>query len=139
MNAKILLCTISVPSTDFTREAYLDGSGISPTIRFSYKKDDVELTGGIEFHTVVATRTRAERSCTVWHIDAYDTLVEIQDSSWVAEIRADTAEQWRDKWPMHHYMICLDSVGCFEVVAESWVAIPGETASERCVTAEGEK
>jgi len=41
----------------------------------------------------------------------------------VDEIRADTAEQWRDEWEMHHYMIYLGSVGCFEIIAESWSAL----------------
>jgi len=53
-------------------------------------------------------------------------LVEVEASSWVQEMRADTDKQWRDKWEMHHYMIYLDSVGCFEAIAESWVALPEE-------------
>lgn len=51
----------------------------------------------IQFSRVAAARKRAERCCRVWHIDgAYDTLVEVEDPPWVAEIRADTREQWRD-------------------------------------------
>ncbi len=66
-------------------------------------------------------RKREECCCKVWHIEgAYDTLVEVEDSAWVAEMRADTCEQWRNKWETHHYMIYLDSVGCFEIIAESW-------------------
>ena len=68
-------------------------------------------------------RTRTERCCTAWHIEgAYDTLVEVEGSSWVNEIRADTQALWRDKWAMHHYMIYLDSI-CFEVIADSWEAL----------------
>jgi hypothetical protein len=69
-------------------------------------------------------RKRAERCCTAWHIEgAYDTLVEVVDSRWVEEMRVDTAEPFRDKWATHHYMIYLDSVGCFEIIAESWTAL----------------
>jgi hypothetical protein len=124
MNSKKALHTISVPSTSFTTEAYWDGRGAYPAIRFAYVKDGLEIQDGIKFDSVCAMRKRAERSCTPWHIqDAYDTLVEVEDSAWVEEVRADTAERWRYKWEMHHYMIYLDSVGCFEVIADSWAAL----------------
>jgi len=124
MNSKKPLHTIPVPSTSFTSEAYFDGQGITPAIRFDYEKDGVTHKGGIKFSKVAAIRIRAERCCKSCHIEgAYDTLVEIEGSSWIDEIRADTQEMWRNKWEMHHYMIYLDSVGCFEVIAESWAAL----------------
>ena len=124
MSSKRPLHTVPVPSTSFTTEAYFDGRGTTPAIRFGYKKDGVEYQGAIEFKIVRAVRTRAEPCCTAWHIEgAYDTLVEIEDSPWVDEVRADTNVQWRDKWETHHYMIYLDSAGCFEVIAESWAAV----------------
>jgi hypothetical protein len=123
MSSKKPLYTVPVASTSFTTEAYFDGQGISPAIRFVYGKDGTKHQGGINFDKVLAVRTRSERCCTAWHIDgAYDTLVEVEGSPWVDEMRADTAEQWRNKWAMHHYMIYLDSAGCFEVIADSWAA-----------------
>ncbi len=124
MNSKRKLHTVSVPSTSFTTEAYFDGKGASPAIRFGYIKNGAQHEDGIKFFDVCAMRTRAERCCTPWHVeDAYDTLAEVESSPWVDEIRADTDERWRDKWGMHHYMIYLDSVGCFELVASSWAAL----------------
>jgi hypothetical protein len=121
MNSKKALHTISAPSTVFTTEAFWDGRGTHPAIRFGYLKDGSEIHDGIKFGNVCAMRKRAERCCTEWHIrDAYDTLVEVEDSDWVKEVRADMAERWRNKWDMHHYMIYLDSAGCFEVIAASW-------------------
>jgi hypothetical protein len=123
MISKKLLHTIPVPSTSFTTEAYLDGHGVFPAIRFAYTKDAVQHQGGIKFTNVCALRTRAERCCSSWHIEgAYDTLVEIEGSPWADEVQADMAVQWRDKWELHHYMIYLDSAGCFEVLAASWTA-----------------
>jgi hypothetical protein len=124
MTSKKPLHTVPVPSTSFTTEAYLDGQGISPAIRFGYEKDGAKRQGGIRFSRVLALRTRAERCCNSWHIEgAYDTLVEVEGSPWVQEMRAATTEQWRNTWEMHHYMIYLDSVGCFEIIAESWAAL----------------
>jgi hypothetical protein len=124
MSSNKPLHTVPVPSTSFTTEAYFDGHGITPSIRFGYEKDGATHQGGIKFKGVMAVRTRAESCCKAWHIEgAYDTLVEIESSPWVDEVRADTQEMWRNKWEMHHYMIYLDSVGCFEVIAESWAAL----------------
>ncbi|HEX3436999.1 MAG TPA: hypothetical protein VHT24_09545 [Pseudacidobacterium sp.] len=124
MNSKKMLYTIPVPSTSFSTETHFDGQGVTPTIRFGYDKDGAKYLGGIKFNKVSAVRTRVERCCTAWHIEsAYDTLIEIEGSLWVEEIRADTAEQWRNKWEVHHYMIYLDSAGCFEVIAESWAIL----------------
>jgi len=123
MSSKISLYQVPVPSTQFMREADLCGD----VIRFGYCKQELIYKGGIRFNRILATRTRAERCCTSWHIEiAYDTLVEVEESPWIEEMRAAIDVNWRDRWQMHHYMIYLDSVGCFEIIAESWEAIPEE-------------
>ncbi len=124
MNLKQPLYSIPVASSGFVAEAYWDGEGPLPAIRFAYQMDGIEYHGGIEFRCVLAMRKRAERCCTTWHIEgACDTLVEVEDSSWVREIQLDTGEQWRNQFKTHHYMIYLDSAGCFEVIAASWTAL----------------
>ena len=127
MNSKKPLYTVPVPSTQFeSGGAYM----CDHTIRFEYHRSGVLYRNGIGFRAITAARTRAERCCKVWHIEeAYDTLVEVEDSLWVKEIRADTAEQWRDEWETHHYLIYLDSAGCFEVIAASWEVLPEEQGS----------
>src|SRR5579864_4322433 len=120
------LYEVPVASTEFEGDATL----CHDILRFQYYRGDVLHRSAILFKRVAATRTRAERCCTEWHIEgAYDTLVEVEDSSWVDEIRADTDEHWRYKWEMHHYMIYVDSAGCFELIAESWEALPEEAGS----------
>lgn len=131
MSSKKLLHTVPVPSTSFATEAYFDGQGITPSIHFRYEKDGGMYRSGIKFSKVAAVRTRAERCCTAWHIeDAYDTLVEVEGSSWLDEIRSDTQEMWRNEWQMHHYLIYLDSAGCFEIISESWAALPEEETAQ---------
>lgn len=125
MNIKKPVFTVAVASTGFTREAFLDASGIAPTIRYGYECDSGECLTGIKFNQVSAFRKRGERCCSAWHIEgAYDTLVEVEDSSWVAEMAKDVPEPYRADWKPHHYMIYLDSVGCFELLAQSWEALP---------------
>jgi hypothetical protein len=123
MNAKKPLYTVPVPSTDFVTEAAMCGH----VLRFDYNREGTVLRSGIRFNRVSATRTRAERCCTSWHVEgAYDTLVEIEGSPWVEDTRAKTAERWRNEWETHHYLIYLDSAGCFEVIAASWEVLPEE-------------
>ena len=61
------------------------------------------------------------------HIEgAYDTVVEIEDSGWVSELLvAEPRETW-GRWVIRHFMIFIDSAGCFEVAAESWSLLPEE-------------
>jgi hypothetical protein len=79
--------------------------------------------GGLRFLRVRAYRYRAEGHCTIWHIhDAYDTLVEVEDSEWVAELLADEATG--TEWDIHHFLIYIDDSGAYEVAAEGveWLA-----------------
>lgn len=126
MTSKKLLYQIPIPSTDFDLDATMCG----PLLRFQYYRNEKMYRSGIRFNGVLAIRTRAERCCTSWHVEgAYDTLVEVDGSSWVEEMRADTTERWRNEWETHHYMIYLDSAGCFEAIAASWDILQEEVGS----------
>lgn len=119
---KTVLYQPPAPSTSFVGDTEFCGDDL----HFQYYRDDVRYQAGIRFGGVVATRTRAERACKIQHIEGtYDTLVRVEGSKWVEEIRADTEPVWRDRWKMNHYMIYLDG-GCFEVIADSWEPIPEE-------------
>jgi len=123
MNSKKNLYSVQVCSTEFVTPAYWADNRVPQAILFEYMKNGVRTQGGIEFDFVAAVRLRSERCCTLWNsADVYDTLAEIENSEWKKEIYNDTQELWRNKWEMHHYMIYLDSAGCFEVIAESWNA-----------------
>lgn len=127
MSSKKPLYQVPVPSNEFEGGgAYLCGN----TIRFEYYRDGILYRSGIRFHRIPATRTRAERCCTAWHLEGtYDTLVEVEGSQWLEEIRAETSDRWRNEWETHHYMIYLDSSGCFEIVAASWEVLQEELGS----------
>lgn len=125
MDTKTPLFRLPEPSTASITDARLCG----PVLYFDYDRNGTAYRSGIRFNRVLATRTRAERCCKAWHIEAYDTLVEVEGSAWVEEMRADTNERWRNEWETHHYMIYLDSAGSFEVIAASWDILPEEVGS----------
>lgn len=125
METKRPIYTIPAPSTSFTQEAFLDCSGTTPTIRYAFETNEGECYSGIKFVKVAAFRKRSERCCTAWHIEgAYDVLVEVVGSSWAVELGHDVPELYRADWKPRHFMIYLDSVGCFEFLAHSWEPLP---------------
>lgn len=124
MQAKTPMGEISVPSTEIERRWVEDSRG-SLSIRYSYYVDERFRQSGIRFSRRRAYRYRAESHCTEWYRSgAYDTLVEVENSEWIAELLEAMPEDMRGRFEMHHYMIYLDSSGCYEVVAASWEFLP---------------
>jgi hypothetical protein len=94
---------------------------------FEFEREGTAYRGGLRFAKVRAYRFRSEGHCTVWHIEgAYDTLAEVSGSEWVGELlAAEPTETW-GRWEIRHFMIYIDSAGCFEVGAASWSWLPEE-------------
>lgn len=126
---KVPVVQISTPSTAITSDVVSVFDGGSLTLRFQFDRDGSLVWGGVEFKKVRAHQWRAESHCTEWHIEgAYDTVVELEDSPWVAELlMAEPAETW-GRWIIRHFMLFIDGAGCFEVAAESVGVLPEETA-----------
>lgn len=120
---KTPLYVVPVASTSFLREAYWDGA--TSSIRFTYRTlpssgADAEIRNvSIQFHRAMLIQQRAESFCTAEHIEGcYDSLVEVEASSWLEAERSLAIKAGMKE--VHHYKIYLDSVGCFEVLAERW-------------------
>lgn len=116
------LFTLPYPSTSAVQEPKLLDQDKGLQILMVCDDDGANCPVNVLFVKPRAFRKRAEIYCKEWHIkDAYDTVCEIEGSDWVAELRNDAVPEWRDYWTMRHFMIYLDSFGCFEVIAESAV------------------
>jgi hypothetical protein len=75
--------------------------------------------GGLRFERVRAYRYRAEGHCTPWHIeDAYDTLVEVEPSTWLADLLAAEPSGISRGWKLRHFLIFIDGAGAYELAAE---------------------
>lgn len=97
---------------------------------FDYDKDGIVYNTGLLFKKVRAHRHTAELHCSYSKIsESYDTLIQISGSRWVEELLASTVEDKRNSWQLNHYMIYFDSDGCYEVIAESWEALPEKQGS----------
>lgn len=78
-------------------------------------KNDEIFNSGIRFEAVQAYRHSCEKF-TASLMDAYDYLVEIEDSEWIDQLR-EIDKQIADYWNIKHYAIFLDSNGLFEFIA----------------------
>jgi hypothetical protein len=124
---KVQLGTLPVPSTSFTSDVVLEAPGGTVTLWFEFRRGSDRYRAGVRFEKVRAYRFRAEGHCTAWHVESvYDTIAEVTDSDWVGELMAaEPAQRWGE-WEIHHFMIYMDSAGCFEVAAQSWSLVPEE-------------
>jgi hypothetical protein len=119
-NRKVAQADLPLPSTEVDNVNYVDEGG-DALLRLEFERDKTQVRLGILFDSVRAYRFRAESHCTEWHVDGvYDTLAEVVDSDWVAELRAAQPEHMHHMFEIHHFMIYLDSSGCYEVAAASW-------------------
>ena len=95
-------------------------------IQYEYFRDGEWYRSGLKFKHVAAARMRIERAAALWHLEAYNKLVEVEHSDWVEEIREDTVDHYRERWQMHHYLIYVHGDGAFEFIADSWEVLPPE-------------
>lgn len=121
---------IPEPSTAFYSEVRQEFEGSELTIKFDYDKDGKIYRSGLRFIGTRCFRFHSEIHCSAWQIeDAFDTLTEIVDSTWINKVREITPVDLIEKSEMHHYMIFMDSTGCFEIIAKHWEEITEEAGS----------
>lgn len=122
---KRVIGPLSPPPSAFTEDVVFTDAGGDAELRYTYERHGSMFAGGLRFHRVRAYRSRAESLCTAWHIEgAYDTLVEVEPSDWVGELRAaEPSESW-GRWKIRHFLIYIDSAGAYEVAAEDVEWLP---------------
>jgi hypothetical protein len=115
------LWELPVSSTSLTYEpvARLDPGEL--LIRFEYEDAGRRQVLVLAFPGCRAIKQLAERFSVAASLEiAYDTLVEIRNSPWLAELE-DEARRHRQHSPgLHHYLIYLDDFGTLDVVADRW-------------------
>ncbi|SBV99300.1 hypothetical protein KL86CLO1_11172 [uncultured Eubacteriales bacterium] len=119
MNAKELW-RIPVPSTA-VGSAQMLYAGADVLLRFDYSDEthnDMEFNTGILLKTVLGFKHDSEGFATTT-MDAYDRLVEIAESDWVAEYQKANP-RIADLFHIKHYAIFLKSCGLYEFIAKSY-------------------
>ena len=125
VETKVAVAELPAPSTSFTGEPIFEHPGGDAFLRFEWRRGTHPIRGGLRFEKVRAYRFRAEGHCTAWHVEgAYDVLTEVLESQWVADLRAVDPAQTRGSWDIHHFMLYVDSAGCYEVASAAWSWLP---------------
>ncbi|WP_428633995.1 hypothetical protein [Sedimenticola sp.] len=113
------------PSTSSVSGVRLEFPGGTLSLFFDYDRDGAVYNSGLIFKKVRSHSHTAELHCPAWKIEAsYDKLVKISDSEVIKELLENTVKDQQDSWSLNHYMIYFDSDGCYEIIAESWEALP---------------
>ncbi|MBL9171545.1 MAG: hypothetical protein JNN07_27685 [Verrucomicrobiales bacterium] len=100
-------------------------------LSFYVEADDGDKKAGIVFDGVEAYKCThmTARSVEMIH-SAYDKLVRLEDSSWLTEVKANSAEYYakRQLTPkeLQHLMIRFDGGPCYEVICTGFNAIGDE-------------
>ena len=128
--AKRVIGPLSDGPSAYTEDVAFTHPGGNAEIRYIYEREGSMYSRGIRFHQVRAYRFRAESHCNAWHIeDAYDALVEVEQSDWIAELlAAEPSETW-GRWKIRHFLVFVDGSGAYEVAAEDCEWLPEEAAS----------
>jgi hypothetical protein len=123
-DVKRVLGPLSPPPSAYTEDVEFTHPGGGAELRCVYERNGSMFAGGLRFGRVQAYRFRAEPYCTAWHIEkAYDTLVEIEQSEWIAALAAAEPGEGHGR-TMRHFLIYIDGAGAYEVAADSCEWIP---------------
>jgi hypothetical protein len=129
VGTKRVIGPLSPLPSAFTEDVEFAHPGGSAELRCRYERDGSMYAGGLRFGRVRAYKFRAEGHCTPWHVeDAYDTLVEVERSDWIAQLLAESREGL-GRWTIRHFLIYIDGAGAYEVAAETCDWLPEVTAS----------
>jgi hypothetical protein len=129
MGAKRPIGPLSPPPSAFTEDVPFILPGGGAEICCTYERNGSMYVGGLRFKGVRAYKFRAEGHCTPWHVEgAYDTLVEVEHSDWVADLLAAEPGETRGRWKIRHFLIYIDSAGAYEVAAEDCEWLPEQAA-----------
>ena len=120
MSELISIFEIPCCSTDLTYEVSTTYEKSDWILRFAFDREGKGFRSGIRFNSVMAYKYLNAFHCTAWHIDAYDTVVEVSDSDWVRSAYAAMDEnQRKNLQKLRHFMIFFDDGGAYEALAQS--------------------
>lgn len=121
-DSQVRLAELPIPSTNLTSEVHLHHDGGDLTLSYQYQDERSRRRrrGGVVFKEVRAYKYRAETHCTEWHVEAYDSMVEVLESTWREDLEAVSLEDGSSYGKLHHFMIYIDSMGCYQVLARGW-------------------
>lgn len=131
MNKKIRRFKLPGSSFNCVSDATIQVLGAVIILRFDYFKIKSDAyRSAILFEDAITYRYRSQNCCTIWHIeDANDCVVEVTESEWLVQQISEMHVRHRDSVSAKHFLIWLDSFGCFEALADSFHVLDEQPGS----------
>lgn len=112
-------CLFEIPilssELDSAIEIVIKGLDITLILKYFDEKNKVLK---IRFDTVLC-HMHTSQSFTKALLNAYDTIVEIEDSEWINEIKKLNEDEF-NFWKLKHYAIYLEDLGMYQFLARGY-------------------
>jgi hypothetical protein len=115
-----IIYKLPVSATDcLTAQIVFEGTDV--LLRVDYEEEDGDVrSAGVRFNHVQLFRFENEMHSNVYPPGAYDAVVEVGQSDWIAEVERFEKQNNRDSpWGKKHFCIFVSSKGQLNVIAES--------------------
>jgi len=100
-------------------------NGMEVSLSFTYLADEnIEKEVELKFDSVLCHLHTSERF-TKAMLDAYDTVVQIEESDWLNELKKLNERDY-EFWKPKHYAVYFDGIGLYQFIAKDFVAIGKE-------------
>ncbi|MFA9466857.1 MAG: hypothetical protein ACERKN_21590 [Velocimicrobium sp.] len=124
MNIK-KLWELPILSSQLEDELQISINGIDITISFTYYTDkNIQNRVELKFDSVLCHMHTSERF-TKAMLDSYDTVVQIDDSDWLNELKKLNERDFKF-WKPKHYAIYFDGIGLYQFISSDFVALDKE-------------
>lgn len=97
-------------------------SGRTCVLTFEYEDDDDNVVSmWLHFEGVETFKCTYHNACTVEMVEtAYDKVVDVGSSSWLADIEKQLALSGQSTSELRHLMICFDDGPCYEFICKAF-------------------
>ena len=115
---KIIDLPVSGSGCLWARFAYRETNG---TLEFKYNDQQTgkSSVGTLFFPGIMSFRFRDEMHSLGFYSESYDSVAEVSDSEWVANLEKMEPKQIPKLWNRRHFAAFLSSCGFFEVIADN--------------------
>lgn len=119
------LWVLPVLSSEIEGGIKISNEGIDIILSFKYlQSDGKQKSISIKFESVLCHLHTSERF-TKKMFDSYDTLVSINDSEWLNELKSHNSRDF-DFWKPNHFVIYFDGVGQYQFISSNYTIIETE-------------
>lgn len=116
MNATVINLPITQSGCGNIRFTF---AALNALLEFEFREQRQDCIGSVQFKHVLAYRFRNEMHSLGFVEGAYDSIVILRESEWLAELRSIAPAGIGDLDFKKHFAVLLSSNGYFEVVADS--------------------